>query len=124
MKDKKVYVLTLDRIKLTLAVLVAAAGIGAYYYFGDKSQLLRVLAVLASFGIAAAIALQSAPGRAAWAFAKESRTELRKVVWPARKETVQMTGVVIAMVIVAALFLWAVDWVLTLLVKLLTGQGA
>jgi len=117
-------VLTLDRIKLTLAVAVAAAGIGAYYYFGDKSQLLRVSSLLASFGLAAAIALQSAPGRAAWAFAKGSRTELRKVVWPARKETVQMTGVVIAMIIVAALFLWMVDWVLTLLAKLLTGRGA
>ena len=124
MKDKKVYVLMLDRIKLTLAAVVAVAGIGAYYYFVDKSQLLRVSVLLASFGLAAIIALQSAPGRAAWAFAKESRAELRKVVWPARKETVQMTGVVIAMVIVAALFLWAVDWVLTLLVKMLTGRGA
>ena len=114
----------LDRIKLTLAVVVAVAGIGAYYYFADKAQLLRVLALLGSFGLAAVIALQSVPGRAAWAFAKESRAELRKVVWPARKETVQMTGVVIAMVIVAALFLWAVDWVLTLLVKMLTGRGA
>ena len=113
----------LDRIKLTLAVVVAFAGIGAYYYFADKSQVLRVATLLVSFGVAAAIALQSAPGRAALAFAKESRAELRKVVWPARKETVQMTGVVIAMVIVVALFLWAVDGVLTLLVKLLTGQG-
>lgn len=104
--------------------MVAAAGIVAYYYLGDKSQLLRVVLLLVGFAAGAVIALQSTLGRAAWGFAKESRTELRKVVWPARKETIQMTGVVIAMVVAVALFLWVVDWVLTVLVKLLTGQGA
>jgi preprotein translocase subunit SecE len=109
---------------LALAFVVAAAGIVAYYYLGDKPQLLRVAVLLAGFAAGAVMALQSDLGRAAFGFAKESRAELRRVVWPARKETIQMTGVVIAMVIAVALFLWVVDWVLTVLVKLLTGQGA
>jgi preprotein translocase subunit SecE len=109
---------------LALALVVAAAGIGAYYYLGDKPQLLRVAVLLVGFAAGAVIALQSTLGRAAWGFAKESRAELRKVVWPARKETIQMTGVVIAMVVAVALFLWVVDRVLTILIKLLTGQGA
>ena len=116
--------LTADRLKLALALAIAAAGIGAYYYLGDKPQIVRVLVLFAGFAAGAVIALQSDLGRAAFGFAKESRAELRKVVWPARKETIQMTGVVIAMVIAVALFLWAVDWVLTVLVKLLTRQGA
>ncbi len=116
--------LTAERLKLALAFVVAAAGIVAYYYLGDKPQLLRVAVLLVGFAAGAVVALQSALGRAAFGFAKESRAELRKVVWPARKETIQMTGVVIAMVIAVALFLWVVDWVLTVLVKLLTGQGA
>jgi preprotein translocase subunit SecE len=117
-------VLTADRIKMVLAVLVLAAGIGGYYYLGDKPPVVRVLVFLGALIAAAAIALTSAPGRAAWAFGRESMVELRKVVWPTRKETGQVTVVVVAMVIFVSLFLWVVDWVLTYGVKVLTGQGS
>jgi preprotein translocase subunit SecE len=50
--------------------------------------------------------------------------ELRKVVWPTRKDTVQITLVVVAMVVFVALFLWIIDWGLLAAVKALTGQGA
>ncbi|MDO9482457.1 MAG: preprotein translocase subunit SecE, partial [Hydrogenophaga sp.] len=52
------------------------------------------------------------------------RDEAKKVVWPTRKETIQMTGVVMAFVVVMALFLWAVDSILMWLVKLAMGQGS
>lgn len=113
-----------DRIKMVLAVLAVVAGIGAYYYLGDKALFIRVLAVLGSVIVAAAIALQTETGRTAWAFAKEAQVELRKVVWPTRKETTQMTLVVVVMVIVVAIFLWFVDWGLLAAVKALTGQRA
>jgi preprotein translocase subunit SecE len=80
--------------------------------------------VLAAVVVAAVVALQSAPGKAALEFAKGARQELRKVVWPERKETMQMTLIVFAMVVVIALFLWVVDWGLLKLVRSLTGQGA
>ena len=56
-------------------------------------------------------------------FGQESVVEARKVVWPTRKETMQMTGVVVVFVIVMALFLWLVDGTLTWLVKLIMRRG-
>ena len=114
--------LTADRIKLVVAVLALAAGIGGYYYLGDMSLLVRVLVLLGALAVTVVIGMQTEPGRAAWTFSKEARQELRKVVWPTRKETTQMTLVVVAMVILVSLFLWIVDWGLLAAVKALTGQ--
>ncbi len=111
-----------DKIKLFLAFLVLGAGLGAFYYFGNQSDLVRVGLLLVALAIAAVVALQSAPGRAGLEFAKSARIEIRKVVWPTRKETVQTTLVVIAMVILVGLYLWLVDTGLLYLVRLLTGQ--
>ncbi len=116
--------MTADRIKLILAVLAVFAGIGGYYVLGDKSLLVRVVALLVALGVAVAIAYQTAMGRAAWAFTREAQVELRKVVWPDRKETIQVTLVVVAMVIILAIFLWLVDWALLAGIKALTGQGS
>jgi len=115
---------TADRIKLVLAVLALIAGIAGYYYLGDKAMALRVLAVLGGFAVAIVIALQTDTGRTAAAFTREALVELRKVVWPTRKETAQVTMVVVAMVIFMAIFLWFVDWLLLAGVKALTGQGS
>ncbi|MHB8455865.1 MAG: preprotein translocase subunit SecE [Acidiferrobacterales bacterium] len=116
--------LTADRLKLSLAVLILAGGIGEYYYLATRPDAIRVVIVLVCAIIAAIVALQTEPGRAAWEFAKGSRLELRKVVWPTRKETVQVTLVVVAMVLATALFLWIVDWALIVAIKALTGQGS
>jgi preprotein translocase subunit SecE len=56
-------------------------------------------------------------------FFLESRTEVRKVVWPSRQETVQTTLIVFAVVIVMGIFLWLVDMVLLEIVRAVTGQG-
>jgi len=112
-----------DKLKLVVAVLIVGIGVGAFYYLGDKPDLVRVLAILAACGVAAAVALQTSQGRAAWEFAKGSRAELRKVVWPSNKETAQVTLVVIVLVILVAIFMWGVDWFLHKAITLLTGQG-
>jgi preprotein translocase subunit SecE len=113
-----------DKLKLLAAVLIFAIGVGGFYYFGDKPDYLRVAMVLVAAGIAVAVALQTTVGRAALEFAKGSRQEMRKVVWPERKEATQMTLVVFAMVVLVALFLWVIDWGLLKIVRALTGQGA
>jgi preprotein translocase subunit SecE len=112
-----------DKLKLVVAVLIIAIGVGAFYYFADKPDVVRALIVLAACGLAVAVALQSTQGRAAWEFAKGARQELRKVVWPPNKETVQVTLIVFVLVILIAIFLWGVDWGLHKAVRLLTGQG-
>lgn len=112
-----------DKIILTIAFLVAAAGIGGYYYFEDQTTLIRVLGLVGVFGVALAIAMQAPAGKTAWVFVKDSRVELRKVVWPGRKETTQGTMLVLVMVILIGLFLWLLDTFLGWAVRMLTGQG-
>lgn len=105
-------------------MLILAGGVGGYYYLAATPDSIRVVIVLVCAIVAALVALQTAPGRAVWDFAKGSRAELRKVVWPTRKETVQVTLVVIAMVVATAVFLWVTDLGLTAAIKALTGQGS
>ena len=105
-----------DTIKLVIAALLVAAGIAGYYALGEAAQILKILAVLAGIAAGAAAAWFTAPGRQFVAYATEAVAEAKKVVWPTRKEAMQMTGYVFAFVFVMALFLWLVDksleWVL------------
>jgi preprotein translocase subunit SecE len=112
-----------DNLKWTLVVALLAGALGAFYYFADESLLLRVIGLVAVTGVAVAIALQTAKGRLAWSMVGEARLEVRKVVWPTRKETIQTTGIVIAMVAVMALLLWALDGLLGYLMRQLLGHG-
>ncbi len=105
-----------DKAKLALAIAALLAGVGAFYYFGDKPMVVRVAAVLLGLVLAIVIAWFSEPGRRFIGFARESYAETRRVVWPDRKETLQTTLAVFAFVFTMALFLWIVDksleWVL------------
>lgn len=113
-----------EKIKLALAVLLVAAGLGAFYLLAEQAMVLRILAVLLGVGAAVAVVLTTQPGRNALEFSRESVAEARKVVWPTRKETVQTTGAVFALVLVMGIFLWLVDVGLMWAVQLLMGRGA
>ena len=113
-----------DRIKLIAAILVFLGGVVGFYIFSDYALLYRVLGMIAIAAIAIAIAMTTTMGRSAWEFFKESRTEVRKVVWPTRKETSQTTLLIMAGVFIVGLFLWLLDMGLLALVKLMTGQGS
>jgi len=112
-----------DKIKLTLAGLLVVAGIAGFYALSASAMALRALAVIAGLIAGGAVALFTGPGREFAGFARESAAETKKVVWPTRKETVQTTGVVVAFVVVMALFLWLVDAGLLLIVAMVTGRG-
>jgi preprotein translocase subunit SecE len=114
---------TQDTLKWLAATLLLGAAVWAFYHFGDESLLLRIIGLLIVAGAAAAIAFTTEKGRAAWEFMRDSRTELRKVVWPTRKETTQTTLVVMGVVALVALFLWMVDGILSWVVRLLLGHG-
>ncbi len=113
----------MDTLKLAVAVLLLIGGIAGFYYFEDKSLLLRVLGLLAVAAVSVAIALQAEIGRRVWRFAVDARAEVRKVVWPTRQETLQTTLVVFGMVLVMSIVLWLVDMLLMAIVRALTGQG-
>jgi preprotein translocase subunit SecE len=105
-----------DKIKLAIAAALVIAGIAGYYWLAASSILLRVLSVIAGIAAGVAVAWMSAPGREFVVFAREALVEVKKVVWPTRKETVQTTAAVFAFVVVMAVYLWVSDktleWVL------------
>ena len=98
-----------DKIKFALALLLLAAGVAGFYLLSEQAMILRVLAVLAGVGLAAAVAWKTEPGQRFFVFANEAGVETKKVVWPTRKETMQTTGAVFAFVIVMALVLYFTD---------------
>ena len=99
----------LDTAKLILALLLVAAGITGFYYFSEESQLYRVLGILAIVVVAFFIMSTTMVGRKSLSFARESRVEVRKVVWPTRQETTQTTIAVFVMVLIVAIMLWLFD---------------
>ena len=111
----------LDTLKLLTAAVIVTVAVVAFYYFSDYSLLLRVIGLLAAVGAAVGIVLTTEVGINFLGFTQDSRTELRKVVWPTRAETVQTSLIIILMVIIMGIFLWLLDMFLFWLVRLLTG---
>ena len=98
-----------DKIKLAAAVVLVGVGIWGYYWLAENWLIVRIGVVLAGLAAGTAVALWSQPGREFAVFAGESVGEVKKVVWPTRKETVQTTAAVFAFVVVMAIFLWLSD---------------
>jgi len=111
----------LDTVKLVFALLLIIGGIFAFYHFAEYSQLLRVLGLLGVIGVAGFVALQTPSGRGVASFLSESRTEVRKVVWPTRQETMQTTLMVFVMVLIMGIALWLIDMLLMWIVRAVTG---
>lgn len=105
-----------DKAKLAAAVALLAAGFVGYYLLASQGQLVRVGVLLGGLMAALVVFAVSEPGRQLLAFGRDSWRETKKVVWPARKEAIQMTAYVFAFVLVMSLFLWLTDktleWVL------------
>ncbi len=110
-----------DTVKLVVAVGLLAVGVGAFYYYSDQSQLFRVLGLLAITAVAVGIVLTTQRGQSLWAFLQESRTEVRKMVWPNRTETVQTTLMVMVVVILVGIFLWLLDMLLAWIMRFVIG---
>jgi len=110
-----------DSVKWVIVAALVAVAIVGNSYFGEQSLLYRVLGIVAVSAVAAMIALRTAKGEAFWALVKGSRTEIRKVVWPTRQETVQTTLIVLVFVVLVALLLWGLDTLLGWLVSMVIG---
>lgn len=98
-----------DKAKLFVAVAFVVAAIAGFYALGSQGPLVQWVALLVGLALAVAVFLVSEQGRQLVAFGRDSWREVKKVVWPTRKETLQMTGYVFAFVVVMALFLWLTD---------------
>jgi preprotein translocase subunit SecE len=105
-----------DKAKLVVAGVLVIGAVAAFYALGQQDLWLRVVALIVLLIAAVAVFFTSESGKQLIAYGQDSAKEVRKVVWPTRKEAMQMTGYVFAFVFVMALFLWLTDktleWVL------------
>ena len=105
-----------DKAKLAAVVALVVASLAGFYLLGKQGALAQWAVLLLGLAAAVSVFLTSEWGRQFVGFARDAVKEVKKVVWPTRKETLQMTGYVFAFVVLMALFLWLTDktleWVL------------
>lgn len=110
----------LDSLKWLVVVVLAAVAVVGNQYFSAESILYRVVGVLVVAAVALFVAAQTEKGRAMIVLGREARSEIRKVVWPNRQETIQTTLIVVAVVLVMGLILWGLDslfgWAISIIV--------
>ena len=99
-----------DQWKTILAIAIVIAALALYYVNPlNFNTLTKVLITLVWFVIAGAVFIKSTQGDRFLYFLRETRIELRKVVWPTREETAKTTGIIMIAVVVVAIFLWIID---------------
>ena len=110
-----------DMMKIALAVLLAAAGVFAFYWFQDWPSWARTGAVVGGLLVGAGVFMLSAKGAQTREYLAESRFELRKVVWPTRQESGRATGLIIIAVTIISLLIAGFDVIIQWGVKALLG---
>ena len=100
---------TADKAKLAGAAALVVGALAAFYLLGKRGQLAQWAVLLVGMAAAIAVFFASEPGKQLFAFGQDAWREVRKVVWPSRKEAIQMTAYVFGFVVVMALFLWLTD---------------
>ncbi|GAC30933.1 preprotein translocase subunit SecE [Paraglaciecola polaris] len=113
----------LDLVKWLVVVVLLGGAVAANSIYGDISVLYRALGVVAAVVIAGLIAASTEKGSSFLTFAKDARTEVRKVVWPTRQEATQTTIIVLVATAFMSLLLWGLDLVIVQLVSFITGLG-
>ncbi len=100
---------TTDKAKLGVAVLLVLGALVGFYMLAKQGQVAQWGVLIVGLAAAVGVFMTSEPGKQFVAFGRDSWREVKKVVWPARKEAMQMTAYVFAFVLVMALFLWFTD---------------
>nr|WP_295773269.1 preprotein translocase subunit SecE [Rhodoferax sp.] len=98
-----------DKAKLAAAAVMVVAALVAFYLLDKQGALVQWAALLLGLVAAAAVFFTSETGKQLIAFGRDAWREVRKVVWPARKEAIQITAYVFGFVLIMALFLWLTD---------------
>ena len=98
-----------DKAKLAGAAALVIGALVAFYLLTKQGQLAQWGALLVGIVAATALFFTSEPGKELFAFGRDAWREVKKVVWPSRKEAIQMTAYVFGFVFVMALFLWLTD---------------
>lgn len=111
----------LDKALSLVSFGIIGASIWAFYAFEELHALIRTGGLLAAIAAGVAVFMLTSYGKVCWDYIKGARVEMRRVVWPTRKETLQTTAMILVVVIILALGLWGVDSILIVLLELLMG---
>jgi preprotein translocase subunit SecE len=98
-----------DKAKLAAALALVIAALVAFYLLGKQGQIAQWGALIVGLVAAVVVFMLSEPGKQFVAFGRDAWKEVKKVVWPTRKEAIQMTLYVFGFVVIMALFLWLTD---------------
>jgi preprotein translocase subunit SecE len=98
-----------DKAKVGAAIALAIAALAGFYLLGKQGQVAQWGVLVVGLAAAAGVFFTSEVGRQLVGFGRDSVKEVRKVVWPSRKEAIQMTAYVFGFVILMAIFLWVTD---------------
>lgn len=105
-----------DKLKLAASIVLLVLSIAGFYLLAKSGLWVQWGVLLIGVVTAVAVFMVSEQGRQLSGFIRDASKEVKKVVWPTRKETFQMTAYVFGFVVVMALFLWLTDktleWVL------------
>jgi preprotein translocase subunit SecE len=98
-----------DKAKIGGAIALVIAGVVGFYLLGKQGAVAQWGALIVALAAAFVVFMTSETGKQFVAFGRDAAKEVRKVVWPTRKEAIQMTLYVFGFVVVMALFLWLTD---------------
>ena len=98
-----------DKAKLALSAVLVVGALAAFYLLSKQGQIAQWATLIVGVVAAVVVFLASEPGKQLVAFGRDAWREVKKVVWPTRKETTQMTLYVFGFVVLMALFLWLTD---------------
>ena len=121
MKTGKADSVGTDRLRWLAAVTLIVAGIGGNWYFQSESLFVRVAALLMIIGFSILIIWNSRKGQEIVSLLRESRSEVRRVVWPTNQETNQTTLIVLVIVLIFSLILWGLDSLLGWIISSIIG---
>jgi preprotein translocase subunit SecE len=102
----------LEKARLTIAAVLVIAGLAAFYLLAKQGSLAQWGGLVAGIVLAAVVFFTAESGKRLIAFGRDAWREIKKVVWPTRKEAIQTTLFVFAFAVLMALFLWLADKVL------------
>lgn len=114
----------LDMFKWLVVFALLGGVVAGNTYYEEMSVLYRAIGAVIGVIVAGLVAATTVKGSTFINFAKESRIEVRKVIWPTRQETTQTTLIILAATVVVALVLWGLDGIIVRLIALITGVGA
>jgi len=98
-----------DKAKLAAASVMVVAALAGFYLLDKQGALVQWAVLLLGLGVATAVFFTSESGKELIAFGRDAWREVKKVVWPARKEAIQITAYVFGFVLIMAMFLWLTD---------------